>query len=418
MRIACVLITHLRVSVELQRRPHLVNRPAVIADRARGRPLVVDRSPACAGAAAGMALEEALSRNAGTVVLDADEPSYQRAFRLVLVDLQGVSDRVESAGLGIAYVRLDGLERLHGGEERVVHALLHSLPVYLRPRIGVGDAKFPTFVAARTSDAPGVAHVPPDAAAFLAPRSVDLLPVGPMCTRPHAPLRPAHHGRRRSDEAGAAHRPVRGRGQESVGALPGHRRRLRGPASLRGGCRRAHRLPFASASAEWLLTAVDTLLKRAYARPRMQGRYAGRVTLECALERAAPWERPINFKQPVGNWEQAATLVRRQLERELPVAPVEEVALTLSGITGEAGTQPGLFPDARKDRDLRVLDAERQIQARIGGNHALYRVVDVAPWHPAPGDAGGAGPHRPIGKGRDEAPLRTGGSSSTGGPST
>ena len=384
MRIACVLITHLRAKVELQRQPHLKDMPVVIADRSHGRPAVVDCFPVCAGVGAGMALEEALSRNAGTVVLDADEPSYQRAFRRVLVDLQGVSDRVESAGLGIAYVRLDGLERLHGGEERVVHALFHSLPDYLRPRIGVGDAKFSTFVAARTSDAPGVAHVPPDAAAFLAPRSVDLLPVSPdVRDRMHrfglhtmgdvAAMRPEPL----IDQFGVAGRRAwelsQGIDGDFVVPLPYEEAVVEHTA-----------LPFASASAEWLLTAVDTLLKRADARPRMQGRYAGRVTLECALERAAPWERPINFKQPVGNWEQAATLVRRQLERELPVAPVEEVALTLSGITGEAGTQPGLFPDARKDRDLRLLDAERQIQARIDGNHALYRVVDVAPWHPAP----------------------------------
>ena len=75
-----------------------------------------------------MPLEEALSRNAGAVVLEADEPSYKRAFRHVLTALQGVSDRVESAGLGTAYVRLDGLERLHGGEDRVVYALFQSLP--------------------------------------------------------------------------------------------------------------------------------------------------------------------------------------------------------------------------------------------------------------------------------------------------
>ena len=176
MRVACVLITHLRAKVELQRQPHLGNRPVVIADRSR-RPLVADRLPACAGVTAGMALEEALSRNAGTIVLEADEPSYQRAFRRVLAGLQGVSDRVESAGLGTAYVRLDGLERLHGGENRVVYALFQSLPEYLRPRIGAGDAKFPAFVAALTSPGPGVAYVPPDATAFLAQHSVDLLAV-------------------------------------------------------------------------------------------------------------------------------------------------------------------------------------------------------------------------------------------------
>ncbi|MDE2886435.1 MAG: DNA polymerase Y family protein [Chloroflexota bacterium] len=384
MRVACVLITHLRAKVELQRQPHLVNRPVVIVERSGSRPMVADCLPDCAGVTAGMTLEEALSRNTGTIVLDADEPTYQRAFRRVLAALQGVSDRVESVDLGIACVRLDGLERLYGGEDGTLHALLNAVPAYLRPRIGAGDAKFPAFVAARTSDAPGVTHVPPDAAAFLAPRSVDLLPVDQEALdRMHrfglhtmgdvAAMRPESL----IDQFGVAGRRAwelsHGIDHDTVVPLP---------------CEEAvvehTSLPFASASAEWLLTAVDTLLKRAYARPRMQGRYAGRVTLGCALERAAPWERAINFKLPAGNWEQAAALVRRQLEREFPVAPVEEVTLTLSGITGEAGVQAGLLPDARKDRDLRLLDAERQIQARIGGNHALYRVVDVAPWHPAP----------------------------------
>ena len=384
MRVACVLITHLRAKVELQRQPHLGDRAVVIADHYRGRPLVADRFPACAGVTAGMALEEALSRNAGAVVLEADEPSYQRTFSRVLTALQGVSDRVESAGLGVAYVRLDGLDLLYGGEDGTVHALLRALPGYLRPRIGAGDAKFPAFVAALNSDAPGVSRVPPDAATFLAPHPVDLLPVDPeVHSRMHrfglhtmgdvAAMAPESL----IDQFGVAGRRAwelsQGIDNEPVVPLPFEEAVVEHTV-----------LPFPSISAEWLLTAVDTLLKRAYARPRMHGRYAGRVTLECVLERATPWERTVNFKHPAGNWEQAAALVRRQLEREFPVAPVEEVALTLARITGEVGTQAGLFSDIQRGRDLRLLDAERQIQARIGGNHALYRVVDVAPWHPAP----------------------------------
>ncbi len=384
MRVACVLITHLRAKVELQRQPHLGDRAVVIADRYRGRPLVADRFPACAGVTAGMTLEEAPSRNAGAVVLEADEPSYQRAFSRVLAALQGVSDRVESAGLGVAYVRLDGLDLLYGGEDGTVHALLRALPDYLQPRIGVGNAKFPASVAALTSDAPGVSCVPPDAAAFLAPHSVDLLPVDPeVHSRMHrfglrtmgdvAAMTPESL----IDQFGFAGRRAwelsHGIDNDPVVPLPFEEAVVEHTV-----------LPFPSTSVEWLLTAVDTLLQRAYARPRMQGRYAGRVTLDCLLERAAPWERAVNFKQPVGSWEHAASLVRRQLERDFPLAPVEEVALTLSRITGETGTQAGLFPDVRKDRDLRLLDAERQIQARTGGNYALYRVVDVAPWHPAP----------------------------------
>ena len=177
LRVACVLITHLRAKVELQRQPHLGDRAAVIVDRYRGRPLVADRFPACAGVTAGMAPEEALSRNTGAVVLEADEPSYQRAFSRVLTALQGVSHRVESAGLGVAYVRLDGLDLLYDGEDGTVHALFRALPDYLRLRIRVGDSKFPAFVAALTSDVPGVSCVPSDAAAFLVPHAVGLLPV-------------------------------------------------------------------------------------------------------------------------------------------------------------------------------------------------------------------------------------------------
>ena len=384
MRVAFVLITHLRAKVELQRQPHLADRPVVIADRSYGRPVVADHFPACPGVTVGMPLEEALSRNAGTVVLESDEPACQRVFSRMIAALQGVSDRVESAGLGAAYVRLDGLERLYGGEDGTLQALLNALPAYLRPRIGIGDAKFPAFVAAQTNDAPGVTRVPPDAAAFLAPHPVDLLPVdaevrirlrrfGLHSMGDVAEMRPDPL----VDQFGVAGRRAWelscGVDGDPVVPLPYEEAVVEHTA-----------LPFASASTEWLLMAVDTLLKRAYARPRMGGRYAGRVTLECVLERATPWERPVNFKQAVGSWEQAAALVRRQIERDLPVAPVEEVSLTLSRLTGEAGIQPGLFPDARKARDIRLLDAERQIQARIGGGHALYRVVDVAPWHPAP----------------------------------
>ena len=85
--------------------------------------------------------------------------------------------RVEEAELGTAYVRIDGLERLHRGEARAVSALLNAVPAYLRPRLAVADLKFPAYVAARTSPTHGASRMPEDAAAFLAPHPVDLLPI-------------------------------------------------------------------------------------------------------------------------------------------------------------------------------------------------------------------------------------------------
>ena len=138
---------------------------------------MVDATPSANGVSPGITLEEALSIQPTALVIEADEPHYRRVLAQVLASLQGISDRVEGSELGTAYVRLDGLERLYGGEARLVNALLNAVPQGLAPRVGVAEAKFPAFVAAKTSDPLRATRVPIDAVSFLAPHPVDLLPV-------------------------------------------------------------------------------------------------------------------------------------------------------------------------------------------------------------------------------------------------
>ncbi len=384
LRVACVLITHLRAKVELLRQPDLRDRPAVIVERSTGRPLVVDVFPAAPHTHAGMALEEALSRHTDMAIVEADEPSYQRVFRQALTALQGVSDRVEGAELGTAYARLDGLETLYGGEDRIAAALLDSVPEHLAPRVGVADAKFPAFVAARTSRPLQVAWVPSDAAAFLASHSIDLLPVSSDVT---AAMR--RFGLRIMGDVSSMKRDLLldqfGRAGGSAWDFSrGDDDRPLVPLAHEEAVIERVSLPFSSSSMEFLMTAVDTLLKRAYSQPLMRGRYAGRTALECVLERASPWRKTFHFKQGIGDWERASTVIRGQLQADHPQAPVEEASLTLTGLTGESGAQMGLLPDLRKDRERRLAETERQLQARVGGGHVLHRVASVAPWHPAP----------------------------------
>ena len=116
----------------------------------------------------------------------------------------------------------------------------------------------------------------------------------------------------------------------------------------------------------------------------MQGRYAGGAALECILHRAQPWRKDFRFKQAMGDWERASRIIRGQLDADHPQAPVEEVTLALSHLTGESGMQLSLLADLRGDRERRLARAERQLQGRTGGKPALHRVVPVAPWHPAP----------------------------------
>ena len=386
MKVACVLVTHLRAKVEISRHPHLEDSPVLIVDRdpSRSRPVVVDRFRSASGVAAGMTLEQALSRHANAVVLDADQPHYRQVFGKVLASLQGISDRVEEAGLGTAYVRIDGLEGMYRGEAGVVSALLNAIPAYLNPRIGVAGAKFPAFVAARTCTAHGAFRVPDEVAAFLAPHAVDLLPVS-------------------VDVKGEMHRF----GLHTMGAVAAMSRHMLADRFGPGGARAWElcngiddspviplefeesvvehaSLPFHSSSVEALFVAVDALLRRAYARPDMRGRYAGSAELLCAASGWPSWEKSVRFKQPVGSWEKASPVVRSRLETDRPSTPVEDVTLTLSGFTGELGTQMGLLKDVRDDRRRRLVEADRRLQPLMGGGHALHRIAQVAPWHPAP----------------------------------
>ena len=384
MKVACILVTHLRAKVEMRRRPHLKGRAVLIVDRSRGQPRVVDHFPAASNAAAGMTLEQALSRQTDGAVLETDEAAYRREFHRMLLSLQGVSDRVEGAELGTAYVRLDGLETLYGGEARLVTTLLNAVSQDLAPRVGVGDAKFVAYVAARASQPLGAVQVPPDVAGFLAPQPVDLLPLsrqvrdelrrfglhtlGDVAAMKQDALtdRFGPEGRRAWDlTQGIDDTPlVPLKHEESVSEYTA--------------------LPIASASLDLLLAAVDTLLRRAYAQPRMRGRYAGGAELKCVLYRAAPWQKDFHFRRAVGDWQRASRIIRGQLATEHPTAPVEELTLDLSGLTGESGVQLSLLADLRGDRERRLAEAERRLQARRSGRPALYRVVPVAPWHPAP----------------------------------
>ena len=384
MKVACLLITYLRIKVEIRRHPNLKNAPAVIVRRSGRRSLVVDSTPAATGVLPGMTLEEILSIQPEALVLEADEPHYRRVFAQVLTCLQGISDRVEGAELGTAYVRLDGLEHLHGGEARLVNALLNAMPQDLAPRAGVAETKFPALVAARMSKPLGATRVPPDAASFLAPHPVDFLPIGrDIKTALHrfglhtlgdvASLTEADQTDRFGFEGGRAWRLSQGMDDSPVVPLA-YAETIVHHASL----------PFTSASIDLLLTVVDTLLARAFSQPSMRGRHAGKAVLECALERGPTWAREFSFKGGVGNRKRALSIIKARLEEEHPSGPVEDVTLTLDDLTGESGVQLGLLPEARESDKRRLVEVDRDLRARTGGTPALYRVVGVSPWHPAP----------------------------------
>ena len=377
MRVACLLVTHLRAKVEMYRHSHLKDAPVVIVDRSpsRARPVVVDCFRSASGVKPGMTLEQAVSCHANSVVLDADEPHYRRVFGQVLSSLQGISDRVEEADLGTAYVRLDGLEGLFRGEAAVASVLLNAVPAYLTPRVGVADAKFPAFVAAGTCGAHGAFRVLEDVASFLAPHTIDLLPVSVGMKRElhrfglHTLGAIASmNGHMLADRFGPD-------GKWAWSLCNGIDHSPVFPLAFEESVVEHTSLPFHSSSIDALFVAVDTLLKRAYARRDMRGRHAGVAHLLCAASVGLTGRRAVRFKEPVGAWERASFAVRSKLEADPPRNPVEDVTLTLSGFTGESGTQMGLLRDAQDDRHRRLVEVDRRLRPRalMRGGHALHR---------------------------------------------
>ena len=384
MRVACVLITHLRAKIEMRRRPDVANRPAVIVARGQKKPVVVDHSPATSRIRIGMTPEQALSQQADTLMLEADESTYRSVFRQTLTALQEVSDQVEDAELGTAYVRVAGLDEMHGGAEALVAALHGAIPRYLQARIGIGEGKFAAFAAAVASPPLGVATVPPNAAEFLSPRSIDLLPI-----KQEMRLALRRFGLRTLGDAAALSEATL---IDQFGADGSAAWRLSHgiddspliPLAYEESISERMSLPFASSSLQLVTITVDTLLKRAYAMPRMRGRYAGAVTIHCLLLNAPAWERTLRFKRPAGSGERASEIIAPQMEQDHPLAPVEEISVTLSELSGDAGMQMGLLRNQRRDRHERLLEADRGLRAHLKGRSALYQVLDVAPWHPAP----------------------------------
>ena len=382
--VACVLITHLRAKTELHTRPDLDGRAFAIVDRTRLGVPVVDRSPLAVGILPGMTLQQAVSVRSDLTLLDAYEPRYRAMFERLLDSLGCVSDMVEAGALGEAYVRLDGLERLHGGEAGVASVLLNAAPDYFNPRVGVADAKFPAYAVARIAEPMSVARAPDDAPAFLAPMSIDLLPVS-------AELKWALYRfglRLLGEVASTGRRAMFDRfGREGMTAWElstGVDRRPFIPRGVDESVVEHTTLPFATTSMEMARVGLDMLLRRAFARPALRNRSVGAATLVSSTSDGELWKLSIRFRTPAERWERAAELMRERIETEPPSHPIDDLSLSLSDFGGETGVQAGLIRDARESGREKLVGVDRRLSSHFGGVRALHRAVEVAPWHPAP----------------------------------
>ena len=382
MKIACVLVTHLPIKAELRRYPELRGRPVVITESYGSKELVLDSSSEARGVIAGMSLQEAVSRCKNTVLLQADVPYYESGFNALVRSLEQRSPLVEKAELGSAYVGLDGLEAMYGGEARLITSLLQAVPQEFNPRIGVALGKFPAYVAAVTSGSGRASRVPGNVAGFLKEFSIDLLPLSwDNKTRLH---RFGLHtlGQLAALPVGSVQAQLRAEGKKAWELASGIDRSPLLPCQREEAVTEFLTFPSPTITQHAILTAMETLLGRAFARPQIRGKYVRTAAIESQVLRHPPWTRRFAFKEAVGNKEKALFALKSRLDTIALPGPLEDMKLTLAGFTGESGIQSSLFLDVRKREQLREM--MQQLEALLGCRPPIFQVRDVEPWSRIP----------------------------------
>ena len=130
------------------------------------------------------------------------------------------------------------------------------------------------------------------------------------------------------------------------------------------------------------MTALSTLLGRAFARPEIGGRYVRTAIIESHVYRLPPWVKRFGFKEAMGSRDRIMFALKSRLDSVTLPGPLEDMKLTLAGFTGESGMQTNLFSDVRKKEQLKEM--MRQLESLLGGKPPIYQMKEVEPWSRIP----------------------------------
>lgn len=387
MRIGCLWLPHLPVAIERRNRPALNRRPVIIGETAEQRGAVLDCSAEAEaqGVRVGMPLRQALGLCPSASFLPADLPPYDDAFDRILCALEIISPLVDPAALGCAFIGLDGLNGHYRDEMALGDALAQAVrrTSALMPSVGLAEGKFTARVAATVSAQGEVCLVPKGRERkFLAPIDVSLLPCSRDALRHLRLFGLRTIGDLASLPPGAVQAQFGSEGRRIWELAQGIDKEPLRPLKREQSIREHLAFYAPLISREALVTAGRELLIRLVGQPAMRGRAARRMTLRALLSDGRCWERAIVFREATADREQMLCVLKSAIEAAPLTAPIEELAIELSGFAQEMGKQQGFFPGNGRQR-RQVAESIRQLKARYGRS-PVAQVVEVEPWSRIP----------------------------------
>jgi DNA polymerase-4 len=381
MKLLCVLLPHFPWRCELQRRPDIAGRPAIVTYTEGSQRLVLEHSPDLEGLQPDMLLPPALARYGDAVLIQADMPYYRSVWIKILDELENISPLVEDAELGCAYIGVDGLHLIYPDDGVITDAVREAVPETLPPRMGIAGNKFLAYLAARRCPPGGHRVLTGDIASFLKDLPGDVLPVsmksrgrlrdfglttlGQIAALPPGPFQSQFgpEGKRIWELAGG------------IDTTPLY------PRFMEEFIEESASLPSVTVSLDAILVATESLLDRLFAGNALKGRGIRGLALWTRTWNSEHWKRNINFKEPAMDVRSAISRVKRVLEDYPQPGPVEQVGLHITALGYPRGRQKSLFSDIRAKEHL--AEDIKQLEIRLG-NPQVYTVKEVEPWSRIP----------------------------------
>jgi protein ImuB len=394
------------IAVVIPRFPLLV--ALLAAKTPRDRPVALGPQPGdpqvvglCTGAAQkhgvipGLRVGEALSRCPELQLVPPDPEGVAKASEKLLERLEAMGAAVEPVEVGVACFESRGLERLHGGLDRLLKRLPAALPVGAGGRIGVAPSRFAALQAGREAKTRAPLMLQKrEVAHFLSP-----LPIGRLAS-----------ALGRDGDADAESTPddpldaktvamLESLGIRTLGQMamlprravldrlgfPGVRawrlargedgRRLR-PRTPPDPIESSVTFPEPVGALPALQSAAKMLIYQITAIAAARGRAIRRVGFRAQLIADASWSRSLTLREPSTDPERIASAALPNLGTI--AAPVLELTVRADADTAASGRQITLADTGPDERRRRTGEALRHVQSAYG-DEALLRAIEVEP---------------------------------------
>ena len=323
-RLGCFYVPMFPLAARLRSEPALREEAVAVVEGNGGNARVVaaTRRARKKGIVPGQTLAQARSIMPKLIARGRDAECERTAQEALIEVAETFSPRIEDAGGGIVFIDIDGMERHFASEEELAKAAVRDADAMGLPaRVGVAASKLAARVAAELPKSPTVV-APGDEAGFLAP-----LPLARLAPEIEAAAMLQRFGLKSiGDLARLPESEIASRlgeiGRELHWAARGIDPRPLTPRALPPEFREGMELEWPLVALEPFLFIANAALDRLAKRMEMQGFACRRIEMTLTLEPDGFDARGIDLPAPTRDVKTMLTLLRLDLEKRPPGAPV------------------------------------------------------------------------------------------------